>query len=70
MKFSENRFYITADYEKNLLNKLEAFRLSKNHKASHSLLLIMVTSMGLGESAHNGAVNASVSLQDLFRETI
>ncbi len=69
MKFSENPYYITAEYEKSLLGKLAAFRLSKNHKASHSLLLVMVTSMGLGESVHNGAVNAKVSLQDLFRET-
>ena len=68
MKFSENLYFITADYEKNLLNKIEAFRLSKNHKVSHSLLLVMVTTMGLGESAHNRSVNAEVSLDDLFRE--
>ena len=68
MKFSENRYVITADYEKNLLNKLDAFRLSKNHKPSHSLLLVMVTTMGLGNASHNRVVNAEVTLEDLFRE--
>ena len=67
MKFSESPYYITADYEWKLLNKLDAFKVSKNHKPSHSLLLIMVTSMGLGESVHNSIVNASVSLEDLFK---
>ncbi len=68
MKFSENRYVITADYEKNLLDKLDAFRLSKNHKPSHSLLLVMVTTMGLGNASHNRIVNAEVTLDDLFRE--
>lgn len=66
IKFSENRYYITDDYRKNLLNKLDAFKASKNHKSSHSLLLVMITSMGLGDSIHNGIVNASLSLEDLF----
>lgn len=66
MKFSESRYYITADYEKKLLDKLDAFRNSKNHKPSHSLLMVMITSMGLGESVHNRLVNAEVTLSELF----
>lgn len=46
----------------------DAFRLSKNHKPSHSLLLVMVTTMGLGNASHNRVVNAEVTLEDLFRE--
>ncbi|MGN1046652.1 MAG: ATP-binding protein [Candidatus Cryptobacteroides sp.] len=68
MKFSENKYHITSDYEKKLLDKVDAFRISKSHKDSHSLLLVMITSMGLGESMHNRAVNATVCLEDLFRE--
>lgn len=68
MKFSESRYFVTADYEKNLLDKLDAFRNSKNHKPSHSLLLVMVTTMGLGNSAHNHIVNAELTLADLFRD--
>lgn len=67
MKFSENLYYITADYEKSLLDKIDAFRNSKNHKASHSVLMVMVTTMGLGSSVHNRVVNAEVTLDDLFR---
>ena len=66
MKFSETVYHISADYEKKLLAKLEAFKASKNHKASHSLLLVMVTTFGLGESVHNRIVNAEVTLADLF----
>ena len=66
MKFSEARYFVTADYEKALLDKLDAFRNSKNHKPSHSLLLVMVTSLGLGDSVHNHIVNAEVTLADLF----
>lgn len=68
MKFSESRYFVTADYEKNLLDKLDAFRNSKNHKPSHSLLLVMVTTMGLGNSAHNHIVNAELTLADLFKD--
>lgn len=67
MKFSENRYYITEDYEKKLLDKLDAFRASKNHKPSHSVLMVMVTSMGLGESGYSRIVNAEVTLSDLFK---
>lgn len=67
MKFSENLYYITADYEKKLLDKISAFRNSRNHKASHSVLMVMVTSLGLGSSTHNRVVNAEVTLEDLFR---
>lgn len=69
MKFSENAYRITDGYEKSLVNKLEAFRNSKNHKASHSLLLVLVTTFGLDESIHNHLVNAELTLKDLFEPT-
>ncbi len=48
------------------VNKLDAFRNSKNHKASHSLLLVLATTFGLDESIHNHLVNAEMTLKDLF----
>lgn len=68
MKFSENRYYITAEYERKLLDKIDAFKFSKNHKPSHSLMLVLVTSMGLGDSVHDRVVNSSITLDDLFKE--
>lgn len=67
IKFSENRYSISADYEQDLLTKVDAFRISKNHKPSHSLLLVMITTMGLSSSEHNRAVNVELVLEDLFR---
>ena len=66
IKFSENEYLITADYERSLLNKIEAFKISRNHKSSHSLLLVLITTLGLRDSIHNRAVNATISLEDLF----
>ncbi len=68
IKFSESLYYITGDYENKLMEKIEAFKGSKNHKASHSLLLVLITAMGLENSVHNASVNASVTLNDLFAE--
>ena len=58
-------FYLSQNVKNTaFLAELEA---SKNHKASHSLLLVMVTTFGLGESVHNRIVNAEVTLANLFR---
>lgn len=70
IKFSENSYHITADYEQKLLNKLEAFKASRMHKASHSLFLVMITCFGLENSTHNRAVNSILTLEDLFATTL
>jgi len=66
LKFSENKFTITEKYAESLANKISAFRTSKHHKASHSILLVMLTTMGLSNSKHNGIANISICLNDLF----
>lgn len=66
IKFSENKYHISSEYEQSLLNKLEAFKSSKNHKSSHSILLVMITSLGLEKSIHNRCVNTSLTLEDLM----
>ena len=66
MKFSENKFAITAKYEEDLRNKIVAFQNSKQHKKSHSLLLVMATTYGLTKSVHNVVRNSDITLDDLF----
>ena len=66
IKFSENTYSISADYEASLRNKLDAFIYSKQHKKTHSLQLVMVTSFGLSKSIHNGSVNSIICLDQLF----
>lgn len=66
MKFSENKFAISASYEEDLQNKISAFQASKKHKKTHSIQLVMVTTFGLTSSAHNRSVNISLFLDDLF----
>lgn len=66
MKYSENKFAISSSYQENLCNKIDAFKNSKQHKPSHSILLVMVTTMGLANSVNNGVVNVSLTLDDLL----
>jgi len=66
MKFSENEYSITADYNMNLRNKLDAFAASKQHIRTHSIQIALVSSFGLAEGSHSDVVNHSVVLDDLF----
>lgn len=66
IKFSENQFIITADYRQDLLNKISAFMASSQHIKSHSVLLVMITTMGLKTGSHSDCVNKEVTLDDLF----
>ena len=66
IKFSENAYSISADYKQSLLDKISAFRDSSQHVKSHSILLVMVTTMGLKRNAHSDCVNAEVTLDSLF----
>ncbi|MGM9869369.1 MAG: ATP-binding protein [Sodaliphilus sp.] len=66
IKFSENEFTITADYKQNLLNKVYAFMQSNQHIKSHSVMLVMVTTMGVKRNSYSECVNASITLDSLF----
>ena len=66
IKFSENAYYITDDYKQALLDKITAFRDSAQHIKSHSILLVMVTTMGLKKNVHSDCVNKEVTLDSLF----
>ena len=67
MKFSGSKYAITSDDEENLLNKLDAFAASKMHHKTHSIQLVMVTTMGIAGGEHTSIVNQAVTLDDLFK---
>lgn len=66
MKFSTSRYAISMDDEEDMLHKIDAFAASKMHEGSHSIQLVLVTTMGLAHGAHAGVVNRTVVLEDLF----
>lgn len=66
MKFSENKYTITKELEEDLLNRVDAFMISKQRKPSHSLQVIMVTTLGLRDRRVSTCVNNEVVLDDLF----
>ena len=66
MKFSEHEFVIDKKYERELANKIDAFLASKQHKKTHSVQLVMVTTEGVQRGEHSKDVNQQVILDDLF----
>ena len=54
------------EIEENILNKIEAFLDSKQHKPSHSLQVILVTSFSLKDRREASCINEEVTLDDLF----
>ena len=68
MKFTGTKYAITKTDEENFLNKIEAFVASKMHNKTHSIQLVMVTTMGIARGEHASIVNQSITLDDLFAE--
>ncbi|MBR3550847.1 MAG: hypothetical protein IKO09_02500 [Bacteroidales bacterium] len=67
MKFSSSRYAISLEDEENMLHSVAAFETSKMHRGSHSIQLVLVTTMGIARGGHAGVVNRTVTLEDLFR---
>lgn len=66
MKYSINEFTIDKAYDRNLRDKMEAFRLeTKTRKALH---LTMITTFGVRQNMYSGIVQSQVTLDDLFRQ--
>jgi AAA+ ATPase superfamily predicted ATPase len=64
IKFANNEFKITEIYEKNLRNKISAFKdETKTRKAIHLLLL---TTYGLSKNKYFGIAQKEIILDDLF----
>ena len=68
MKFTGTKYAITKTDEENFLNKIEAFVASKMHNKTHSIQLVVVTTMGIARGEHASIVNQSITLDDLFME--
>lgn len=67
MKFTTGKYGITSTDEINLLNKIDAFANSKMHRKTHSIQLVLVTTMGLAKGEHASIINQTVTLGDLFK---
>ena len=59
---------LTETDEEDFLNKIEAFAVSKMHNKTHSIQLVMITTMGITRGEHASIVNQSVVLDNLFTE--
>ena len=66
MKFTKGTFLVSADDEKDFNDKMDAFETSKMHNKTHSLQMVLVTTMGLSKGEHSNIVNQTVVLGDLF----
>jgi len=64
MKFSKEKFAITAKYEKELNNKIDAF--VNETETKKSIHLTFVTTDGVQKNMHSGIVTNEIVLDDLF----
>jgi len=64
MKYTNGEFEITKEYERKLLNKLEA--LAKETGTRKSLLLTLITTYGVKSNAYSGIVQSEILMDDLF----
>lgn len=66
MKFSTSKFAITHSYQENLYNKVNAFMESNMHKNTHSIQVVMMTTMGITSGEYSSVANHSLTLDDIF----
>ena len=64
MKFSETEFEIDKEYDRKLMNKIEAFR--KDTGTRKTLQLTFVTTYGVKKNMYSSRVNRQLVLDDLF----
>ena len=66
MKFSQNEYEITKQYDERLRERTEIFRsTTKTRKAIHQTF---VTTYGLKKNMYSGTIQSEVVLDDLFIE--
>lgn len=65
MKYTMQEYEIDAEYEKKLVNKLEAFR--KEAAPDKALHLTLVSAQGLKKGAYSGGVQRIITADDLFQ---
>ena len=65
MKFSEQPYSISKDYEEKLRNRMAIFK--EDTKTRKSLVTTMVTTYGVLKGIHSGIVQNEVLMDDLFK---
>ena len=64
MKFSENKYAITKDYEMKLRERAAIFNMATGNKKS--LVHTFVTTYGVVDGKHKSIVHSEVTMDDLF----
>ena len=67
MKFTGGKYIVTQEDEEDMLNRMDAFAASKMHNKTHSIQLVLVTTMGLAKGEHSSVVNQVVTMDNLFK---
>ena len=65
MKFSEQPYTISKDYEEKLRNRMAIFK--EDTKTRKGLVTTMVTTYGILKGIHSGIVQSEVLMDDLFK---
>ena len=66
MKFCENQYKITKDYEETLRRRAQVF--SEETHISRGVVHTLITPVGLSQGAHSGIIHSVVTAKDLFAE--
>ncbi len=64
MKYAQDEYTITAEYEQRLRERMSSFRAAT--KTKKALLHTFITTFGVKRNMHSGLVNSEVKLDDLF----
>ena len=64
IKYTDQPFQITADYEYSLFNKVQVFR--DETKSKQALKIVLISSEGLSGTAHRERIAHVITLNDLF----
>lgn len=67
MKFTGGKYVITQQDEEDMLNKMDVFSASKMHNNTHSIQLVLVTTVGVAKGEHSSIVNQTIVMDDLFK---
>ncbi|MCF0199550.1 MAG: ATPase [Bacteroidaceae bacterium] len=65
MKFTDEAYSITKDYAEWLRERKSIFR--ENTKTNKILRTTLVTTWGLRQNANSGAIQKTITLEDLFQ---
>lgn len=64
MKYNAGEFAVSADYERSLIEKVEAFQ--RDTETDATILLTLVTSFGLKRNSHSHCIQKALTADALF----